>query len=335
MKIAPHSIADVLKGSSRFAGILLYGEDAGRISDHVLTATTAVVGPRLDPFRTSVLTREEHSRLRDEVASRALGGGRRVIRVQGATDALAAVLDGLDDHRADALILVEAGALLARSKLRLMAEKHPHWAAIACYPETGAALSGEIRRILGEAGLAVEPNALAYLAGELGGDSNRRRGELEKLTLYAADEGTVTLEIAQACCSVSLEATLGAAVSAALAGRADLCDALLEELAHDGASGPGVLAVLGHQIQRVLKVRLGLDSGLSADEACRGLQPPVFPRQMPAFMQEVQRWSTSRLDALGRAVREADIACKRAASPDFAIAGRLLSVVASQRPLKR
>jgi DNA polymerase-3 subunit delta len=335
MKIAAHSVADVLKGSSRFIGILLHGEDSGRVRDHVMTATKAVVGPRLDPFRTSVLTREEHSRLKDEVSSRSLGGGRRVIRVQDATDGLAAVLDGLGDYREDALLLVEAGALTPRSKLRMMAETHPHWAAIAVYGETGAALSGEIRRILDEAGLAVEPSALAYLTSELGGDANRRRGELEKLALYAADDGTVTLEVAQACCSVSLDATLGEAVSAALAGRVERCDALLEELARDGASGPGVLAVFANQLQRVLKVRLGLDSGRSAEEACRGLQPPVFPRQMPGFMQEVQRWSTPRLEALGRAVRDADIACKRAASPDFAIAGRVLSVVAGQRPPRR
>ena len=124
--------------------------------------------------------------------------------------------------------------------------------------------------------------------------------------------------------------TLGAAVSAALTGRADVADDLLEGLARDGASGPGVLAVLGQHIQRLLKVRLSMDSGQTADEACRGLQPPIFPRQLPGFMQEVGRWTTPRLEALGRAVREADIACKRAASPDFAIAGRLLSVVASR-----
>ena len=332
MKIAQHAVADALRDLARFSGILFYGEDPGRIRDHVMAATTAVVGPQLDPFRTSILTREEHSRLRDEVNSRALGGGRRVIRVQDGTDGLASVLEGLGDQRDDALILVEAGALAARSKLRSLAERHPQWAAIACYAESGAGLASEIRRTLDKAGLAVEPNALAYLANELSGDSNRRRAELDKLTLYAAYDGMITLETAQDCCSISLDATLGAAVSAALAGRTGLCDLLLEGLARDGASGPGILAVLANQMQRLLKVRLGLDSGSSAEEACRGLQPPIFPRQIPAFMQEVQRWTIPRLDALGRAIREADVACKRATSPDFAIAGRLLSIVAAQRP---
>ncbi len=331
MKIAAHQVAHVLKDSSAFCGILFYGDDAGRIRDHVGLATLAVVGAAADPFRSCVLTREEHARLRDEAASLSLGGGRRVIRVQDATDGLAASLASLAGHRADALVLLEGAALTARSKLRALAEKHPQWAVIACYPDTGAALAGEIKRVLGAAGLAVEPAALTYLTQELGGDSDRRRGELEKLSLYAAQEGCVTLEIAQACCAASLDATLGAAMSSALAGSAPQCDALLAELGRDGASGPGVLAVLANQVQRVLKVRLLMEGGRTAEEACRGLQPPIFPRQVPAFLQEVQRWNVPRLEALGRAIRDADIACKRAASPDFAIASRLVGLVAGTR----
>ena len=328
MKLASHQVAAVLRDPAAYAGILFYGDDTGRIRDHVATVTRAVLGGATDPFRSSVLTREEHGRLRDEVTSLSLSGGRRVVRVQDASDSLSAVLEGVSSHRADTLILVEGAALTARSKLRLMAERHPHWAVVACYPETGNALAGEIKRALAQAGLSVEPGALAYLAQELGGDSSRRQGELEKLSLFAADAGMVTTELAQACCSVSLDATLGAAVSAAMSGQTARCDALMEELGRDGATGPGVLAVLANQVQRLLKVRLMMEAGRSVEEAARTLQPPIFPRQMPGFVQEVQRWNVARLEAVGRTIREADMMCKRAASPDLAIAGRVLSLLA-------
>ena len=330
MKVAAHQAAKILQDSAAFAGILLYGEDVGRVRAHATAATRAVLGAAADPFRYSALTREEHGRLREEVTSLSLGGGRRVIRVQEATDALAAVLDSLAKHRADALVICEAATLTPRSKLRMMAEKHPHWAAIACYAESGTAVSGDITRVVSEAGLSIEPNALTALTHELAGDSGRRRSELEKLCLYAAGAGVVTLDMALACCSASLDATIGAAVSAALSGQAGQCDALMEELRQEGASGPGLLAVLASQVHRVLKVRLLMESGQGLDEACRALQPPVFPRQMPGFQQEVQRWTVSRLESLGRAIHDADLACKRGGSPDFAIAGRLLGAVAGR-----
>ncbi len=330
MKISSHRVPAVLHDPAPYIGILFYGDDMGRMRDYVSAATRAVLGASADPFRSTVLTREEHTRLRDEMSSLALGGGRRVIRVQDATDGLAAVLNGLSDHRADALVLLEAATLTPRSKLRTMAEKHPSWAVIGCYSESGASLANEIKRTLAVAGLAAEASALAYLTQELAGESAQRQGELEKLCLFAAGADVISLETAQACCSIGLDATLGLAVSAALSGQMKRCDDLMAELAREGASGPGVLAVMSNEVQRLLKVRLLMEEGRSMEDAARSLQPPVFPRQLPGFMQAVQRWTVARLEALGRVIRDADMACKRAASPDVAIAGHVLRAAAAR-----
>ena len=114
-----------------------------------------------------------------------------------------------------------------------------------------------------------------------------------------------------------------------MSGRVEACDALLAELAREGATGQGLLAVLANQVQRLLKARLLIESGQGVEQACRALMPPLYPRQAAVFMQDVQRWRCAGLEALGRSIREADIACKRAASPDMAIAGRLLAAVAT------
>ena len=131
--------------------------------------------------------------------------------------------------------------------------------------------------------------------------------------LFATGCGPITLEMVQACCVTNLEASLGAAVSAAMLGRSGLCDGLLEELGREGATGPGILAVLSNQVHRATEGAAAHGCGQSsAEDSCRRLQPPVFPQQMAGFLQEVQRWPVASLEALGRAIREADIACKRA-----------------------
>jgi DNA polymerase-3 subunit delta len=179
-------------------------------------------------------------------------------------------------------------------------------------------------------GLTVTQEALDFLATELAGDTVRRRGEVEKLSLFASDGGVVELDMAIACCAAEIEANLVTAVSAAMAGDVGPCDRALATLERDGASGPGLLAVLSIQVQRILKVRALMAEGQSLEDACRGLYPPVYPQQMAAFGREVRRWPLTSLRHLGQAVREADLACKRAGSRDFAIAARLLSSVAAR-----
>ena len=331
MKLGAHQVQGVLRAPTQFAGLLVYGEDWGVVRSRSLTAVRAVIGNDASPFRHSVLTREEHGRLRDEATSLTLGGGRRVIHVQDATDALTPTLEKLALRPDDVLVVVEAGELQVRSKLRAFAERQSTWGAIACYLGNSGQITAEIRTILADANLTPTNDALAFLAHELAGESETRRSELEKLALFAAGEGTVDIDAARLCCSQSIETSLGAAVAAAMSGRADTCDALIAELAREGATGAGLLAVLSGVVQRFLKVRLLIVSGQSAEDACRSLFPPVYPRQAASFIQDVQQWRATALEVLGEAIRQADIACKRAASPDLAIASRLLAAIASRR----
>ncbi len=331
MKASAQQVAGILADPSRLCGILVYGDDWGLVRARAVAATEAVIGAGADAFRLSVLGKEDHGRLRGEVGSLSLGGGRRVVRVQEATDALAPALSKLGDHRADTLVVVEAAGLTPRSKLRAFAEKEAAWAAVACFPERAAAIASEITRTLAAAGLRVVPEAVAFLTAELAGESVRRSAELEKLVVYASGTGVVTLEAAQACCVAELDASLAVAVSACLSGQVARCDALLQELGAEGATGPGLLAVLSIQVQRLLRLRAHMSEGRPAEDAARALVPPVFAHQLPALLAEAERWSVAALLALGRAIRDADLACKRAGSADLAIASRLLHAAAARR----
>ena len=330
MKVAAAQTSQVLGDTAKFVGLLIYGEDWGLVRSRSQLAIRSVLGAERSPFRLATLVKEEHARLRDEAGSLALGGGRRVVHVQDGADGLAPALEKLTVRPADVLIVIEAGDLPARSKLRGFCEKSAFWAAIACYEANAASVGAEIRSTLGAAGLSVEPDALAYLATELTGESFTRASELEKLALYASGGAGVDLEAARLCCAGSLEATLSDAVAAAIAGQPERVDALLAELTREGATGPGLLAVLSGQLQRMLKARLHIDRGETAEAAMRTIMPPMYPRQASAFLRDLQLWSTSGLEAALSALRAADIACKRAASPDLAITGRLLASIAER-----
>ena len=334
MKISPQQVGAVLRDPTRFSVILLHGDDAGLIRERATAAVRAVVGPGDDPFRSSVLVREEHGRVLEEVAARSLVGGRRAVRVLDAADGLAAQLARLGETAEQSLLVLEGHGLTGRSKLRTMAEKHTLWAAIACYPQAGAALTGEIKRVIEAAGYSVTPDALQYLTAELGQDLATRQAELEKLLLFASGSSEVDRDMASRCCAGSAEPSFAALFGAVMRGDLAAVDKQLGEVVADGASGPGLIAAFSGHAHRVLKVRLAVDSGQSAEDACKTLYPPVFFNQSAAFLREVRLWSSSDLMSLMSDVRVADLACKRAGSRDAAIAGQFL-VATARRALRR
>ena len=324
MKLTGRPAEDLLRDPTQVSGILLYGADQGLVQERSSRAVRAGLGEGTDLFRLVVLPREEHRRLREEALSPPLGGGLRIIRIQDATDGLAAVLEAVTDRAADLLILVEASSLTIRSKLRLMAERLPRWAAIACSPMPKAMVASEIKQTLSQAGLTVAADAVTFLVEELSDDFARRQSELEKLLLFAANDGVVDLERLQACCAGQLDASFAAAVSAAMMGAAELADRLLGELEREGATGPGLLAALSLEVHRVLKVQALVEQGATVENACLSLTPPLYARQAGNFLVQVRRWPVRRLQQLRRAIRLADLACKRAGSRDFVIAAHLL-----------
>ena len=209
MKITGRADAFAAKPDPSVRAVLLYGPDSGLIRERLNIMTKAVAGGIDDPFRVSefnadVLS-EDPARLGDEAAALALTGGRRVVRVRDAGDTTAAVFEAfLTNNLGDSLVIVTAGELSPRSKLRVAFEESDNGAALACYADDSEALDAVIRSTLKAAGLQITPDALGWLSDRLGGDRELSRRELEKLILYMGADtkksgGTVTEDDVLAC----------------------------------------------------------------------------------------------------------------------------------------
>ena len=96
-------------------GLLIYGPDLGLVRERAETAAKAIAGSLSDPFNnvefTPAALREEPSRLTDEACALSMMGGRRVVRLREATDAVAGAATDALAANGEALIIVEAGDL--------------------------------------------------------------------------------------------------------------------------------------------------------------------------------------------------------------------------------
>jgi DNA polymerase-3 subunit delta len=337
MKLDARRLPGFLRDPGAVRVVLIYGDDAGLVRDRAEALVRAVAGSLDDPFLVAELSRESAGDLAAEAASIPLTGGRRVVRLREATDAAAAAVKTVLDGTAPGLVVLESGSLPPRSKLRTLAEAAPDAAAIACYPEEGATLEATIRGVLGEFHVAVQPDALAWLAGQLGADRAATRREVEKLALYAGSGGKVDLDAAMACVGDFAGLSLDDAVFAAAEGDVALADRALEVAMGEGASPVQVLRVALIHLQRLQRARAAMEDGVSAEEAMRALRPPVFSRRSGAFRRALALWNRAALDAATAAMSDAERQCKRTGLPDTTICRAALLTLArrAQRMARR
>ena len=309
--------------------ILLYGPDMGLVRERAQALTRLIVEDPKDPFRVSEIPaselRDDPARLSDEAAAIAFTGGRRVVRIRDATDAIARpIVDFCNAPFGDALVIIETGTLLPRSKLRTAFEGAKQAAAVPCYGDEGKALQDVVLEALGKSKIRVSADAMSYLLENLGGDRMVSRSELEKLRLYMGEEGEVTIADAVACIGDSASMTLDDIAFAAASGNIDRLAHLLDRARREGAAAISILRAVARHFERLHLVSGAIDIGKPAAAAIKLLRPPLFFKQKNNFRTQLRRWPTNRLSQAIGSLSEAEILCKTAGVPADTICNQTL-----------
>lgn len=335
MKLAPARIEAFLKAPDPAArAILVHGPDAGLVRERAVALGRTVLPDLSDPFRVAEITGDQverdPARLADEAAAIALTGGRRLVRVRGAGDATAAIFAAFlkDMPGGDSLVVVEAGDLDGRSKLRAAFEAAPNAAAIPCYVQE----EGDLRKVIAEqlraANLAAAPEALDLLASNLVGDRMVARGEVDKLILYMGGKGRVEEADVRAAIGDSAGTDLDDPVWAAAEGDYAATDRALNKLFERGENPVPLLRTAQRHFQRLQLVAVRTKAGEPLEGIGRELYGPIFFKLKDAVGRQARIWSPDLAARALDRLLEAEAECKRTHWPAETVCARTFFQIA-------
>jgi DNA polymerase-3 subunit delta len=321
MKLPPARIAAFIKApDAGMRAALVYGPDSGLVKERAEKIARAICPDLTDAFRVAdfdadVLAKDP-ARLNDEAASLSLMGGRRLVRLQDAGDNVGAIFDRFfkDPPPGDAFIVVAAGDLPPRSSLRKAFESAKNAAAIACYLDGPREIGELAREIFTAHKITARPEAMQYLVSHLGGDRGISRQELEKLSLYVGDGGTVDENAAFDAVGDSAELTTDEAVFAAAEGDAVQLERALNRAFGEGAQAVSLIRAELRHFQRLHLAGARRASGKSEDEALK-FRPPLFFKLVDRFKRQMQLWPPTRAEAAMTALNEAEARMKTTGLP--------------------
>ena len=344
MKLKPSEIAAFLRKPGDTApAALIYGPDEGLVRERAQMLAKAVAGDIKDPFRVATLElsdiKDDPARLHDEAQALSMIGGRRVVLISGATDAMGAPMAKFLAQSDEAkgaqvsLVIVSAGDLGPRSSLRKAFEESRLSPTIPCYADDAGSLESMILDELAVAGLSAEQDALDFLVAHLGADRQISRREIEKLVLYMGDEPRengagraekrpVTLNDVRACIGDVAALALDNVVRAVADGDVPTLDKDLARLFEEGEQPVMVLRAVMRHFQRLHRAAGFVAKGETASQAIAALRPPVFFKERANFERQLRLWPAPKIgSALERLIR-AEVQCKTTGLPAEAICSR-------------
>ncbi|MEM8800627.1 MAG: DNA polymerase III subunit delta [Pseudomonadota bacterium] len=287
--------------------VLLYGPNAGLIAERAAIISRSVMDGDPDDMRRTILSASqvkagEEALIADELCAMNLMGGRRLVWLDTVADDAWSKVEralGVADP-AYCLLLVTAGDLTPRSKLRQGFEKAKSAFAVACYPDDARVLERLVEKSVREAGFDIARSTTAQIASLLPEDRAAARGEIDKLLLYIADQpaGTLVDEEALAANFVDSSTVAGdGVILAALAGHVETVDNALQQLGAEESRVGFIRRALFH-VRRLETVGQAITGGQRANEVIAALRPMVFFRDRPLYERAVVRWPPGRCRSL-------------------------------------
>jgi DNA polymerase-3 subunit delta len=342
MKLDRTKLDKFLKAPDESIGALLfYGPDEGLAREYARAAQRAVLGAEDDPFRLAELTvdqiKEDEARLTDELNAISMLGGRRVVRVSRAGNAIAGAIEAAIEAQAAkgaALLIVEAGDIGSKAELVKVFEAAKRAGVLACYHDDDAKLGDLIRAHLKSGGYGISRDALAYLTERLGGDRAVTRGELDKLMLYVGPsdpngpKGEISEQDAIACIGDRAAFALDDLIGAAADGDVIALDRNYTRSFAE-VEAIQLLRNAARHFQRLHQIVARMAAGDSFESASAALRPPLFWNQRARMERQARLWAPRRIGRALERLIEAEAQAMRSNRLKNEIAQRALLEIAS------
>lgn len=320
------------------AGLLIFGMDTEKISTRRQEVTQALVGgAAMEEMRLTRLSasevRKDPALVLDALKAQGFFPGPRAVVVEDATDGLTPILQSAvsDWVQGDAYLIVTAGSLNARSKLRKVFEAPQNFYTIGIYDDPTR--PEEVDKILADAGLTnVSMDAkkcILSLARDLGlGDLKQ---VISKLSLYKLNDASpVEVADVEACAPATLDAGIDDILHLVAEAQSNEVSPTLSRLAGQGVS-PTALCIGATRHFRMLHAAVSDPQG--PDVGFSRARPPVFGPRKDRLVRQARGWGSARLEKALQELMDTDLMLRSSRPvPEMAVVERAFIRLAMMRP---
>ncbi len=317
--------------------VLVYGPDNGLMRERAKVIGKHTVPDLNDPFNVitldNIILSEDPARLSDEANAISMMGGDRLIRIENGSDKITTLLkDYLKNPSQESLIVVEAGELSTRSSLRKLCESAKNAAALPCYVEDERGIANLIRQSLTEIGLRIDADAIHWLAGNIVGDRQRARNEIEKLiTFMGNDKKDVQLADVQASCGEAGAGSLDELIYAVAGAQPQKAMEAFQKLVTEGTPEIVILRTLQNHFKKIHYTNALMASGRPMDEALKSLQPPIFFKFESAFKAQLNKWTDKKLNLVMKRLSDLEAQSKKTGTPVQTLCAQAILAISATR----
>ena len=263
--------------------------------------------------------RYEERELKDEtesfyenILSGSLFENNKIIIINRASDKIYEVIQNLIDRNINNIkIILNAGILETKSKLRSLFEKNKNLVCIPTYPDNHDTLSRLITFFLKKENISISQQNINLIIDKCNGDRNILNNELNKIKNYSKNKKKITSAEILKLINLSENYALSELIDNCLAKNKSKTINILNENNYNAEDSIVILRTFLSKAKRILKLANQLNFNKDINKTINSAKPPIFWKEKEIVKVQLEKWKPDKIENLIKDLSDIELKIKQ------------------------
>ena len=263
--------------------------------------------------------RYEERELKDEtesfyenILSGSLFENNKIIIINRASDKIYEVIQNLIDRNINNIkIILNAGILETKSKLRSLFEKNKNLVCIPTYPDNHDTLSRLITFFLKKENISISQQNINLIIEKSNGDRNILNNELNKIKNYSKNKKKITSAEILKLINLSENYALSELIDNCLAKNKSKTINILNENNYNAEDSIVILRTFLSKAKRILKLANQLNLNKDINKTINSAKPPIFWKEKEIVKVQLEKWKPDKIEDLIKDLSDIELKIKQ------------------------
>jgi DNA polymerase-3 subunit delta len=261
---------------------------------------------------------DENDILEDEnmffttVLSKSFFENKKLIIISRATDKINKLAEEILEKKIEDLVLIlNAGSLEKKSKLRSFFEKNKKTICVPFYEDNSQTLSGIVNKSLRENKIQVSQELINLIVQRSRGDRQNLKNELEKIKNFASDKKKISTDDLLKLTNLAENYSVSELIDSCLAKNKRRTINILNENNYSVEDCILIIRTFLLKSKRLLKLIDKAENNKNIDNIISSFKPPIFWKDKEIIKQQIKSWSSINIENLLYKINETELLIKK------------------------
>ena len=289
---------------------LLYGKNEGLKKDCVIEILKKNDGKVFSYEEKQI--KDETESFYENILSGSLFESNKIFIINRASEKIFDTIQDLIDRNINNIrIIINAGILETRSKLRSLFEKNKDLVCIPTYPDNNETLSKLTTIFFKKENIAISQQNINMIVDKCNGDRNNLKNELNKIKNYSLSKKKFTAQEILRLINLSENHDLSELVDSYLAKNKNKIINILNENNYSNEDCMVILRTFLSKTKRILKLAIEFEQNEDINKTINSAKPPIFWKDKGIVKIQLNKWTPKKIKELINNINDIELEIKK------------------------